>query len=104
MAKQFPPRKTDNRIMFRASANTYAALLKHSELQGISISIAARRILDEAVHIGPLRQTLDLVVDRLLVLDELVRIMLSDIEAERVGEAEFYARLRAISIRKVGEQ
>ena len=58
--------------------------------------MVARRILDEAIHKGSVEETLDLVVDRLLILDELVRMMLSDVEAERIGEAEHFARLRAI--------
>lgn len=91
------PRGNKDRIMFRPSPTTMAALTAYSEKQGISPSVAARRILDEAVHVGPIQRTLDLVVDRLLVLDELVRLMLSDLEAERIGEAEHYARLRAIS-------
>jgi hypothetical protein len=86
-----------NRIMFRASASTYAALALHGRRQGISPSVAARRILDEAVHKGTVEQTLDLLIDRILILDELVRLMLSDVEAERIGEAEHQARLRALS-------
>lgn len=104
MDKAFASRTVDNRISFRASANTHAALAKLAQLQGVSLSVVAKRIVDDAVYKGPLQQTLDLVVDRLLVLDELVRIMLSDVEAERVGEAEFFARLRAISIRDGGSQ
>jgi len=100
MDMEFPPRKIDNRIMFRASAGTFEALTKIARLQGVSRSVAARRLLDEAIHHGPLEQTLNLVVDRLLVLDELVRIMLSDVEQERVGEAEYFARLRAINFRE----
>jgi len=104
MDKAFEARKVDNRISFRASANTQVALAKLARLQGVSPSVVAKRMVDDAVYQGPLQQTLDLVVDRLLVLDELVRIMLSDAEAERVGEAEFFARLRAISIRDGGTQ
>lgn len=104
MSKTVIPAKNENRIMFRPNPHTFAALVALGERQGISPSVAARRILEETVDAGPLRQTLDLVVDRLLVLDELVRIMLSDVEAERVGEAEFFARLRAISIRDGGSQ
>ena len=102
MDKSFPNRNVDNRISFRASANTHAALSKLAKLQGVSLSVVAKRMVDDAVIKSPLQQTLDLVVDRLLVLDELVRIMLSDVEAERLGEAEFFARLRAISIRDGG--
>lgn len=102
MEKAFPLRKIDNRIMFRASVSTYTALSAIAARQGISPSVAAKRILDEAVHEGPTRQTLDLVVDRLLILDELVRIMLSDIEVERVGLAEHYARLRSIDFKDNG--
>ena len=99
MDKAFAARTIDNRISFRASANTHAALAKLAQLQGGALSVVAKRIVDDAVFNGLLQLSLDLVVDRLLVLDELVRIMLSDVEAERVGEAEFFARLRAISIR-----
>ena len=100
MEKAYPPRKFDKRIMFRPSPHTFAALSALGERQGISASVAARRILEETVDAGPVRQSLDLLVDRVLVLDELVRIMLSAVEAERVGEAEYFARLRAIAMRE----
>jgi hypothetical protein len=100
MSKASIPARNDQRIMFRPSPHTFAALSDLGERQGISPSIVARRILEEMVHAGPVRQTLDLMVDRILVLDELIRIMLSDVEAERVGEAEYVARLRAISLRE----
>lgn len=100
MKKPYPPRKIDKRIMFRPSPHTFAVLSALGERQGISASVAARRILEESVDAGPIRQSLDLLVDRILILDELVRIMLSDVEAERLGEAEYVARLRAISLRE----
>ncbi|MEL7096470.1 MAG: hypothetical protein AAFR92_04280 [Pseudomonadota bacterium] len=104
MDKRFTPRDADNRISFRASPQTLEVLAALGDRHKISPSVAARRILEDTVHAGPIRQTLDLVVDRLLVLDELVRIMLSDVEAERLGEAEYLARLRAISLRDGGGQ
>ena len=101
MDKAFPVRDVDNRISFRASPRTLKVLSDYGRKLGVSPSVAARRILDDTADIGPIQETLDLVVDRLLILDELVRLMLSDVEAERIGEAEHYARLRAISqIRK----
>ena len=99
MGKSYPTRKFDNRIMFRPSPHTFAALAVLGERQGISPSVVARRILEETIDAGPIRQALDLLVDRIFVLDELVRIMLSDVEAERLGEAEYVARLRAIALR-----
>ena len=99
MGKSYPTRKFDNRIMFRPSPQTFEALSALGERQGISASSVARRILEESLDAGPFRQSLDLLVDRILILDELVRIMLSDVEAERLGEAEYFARLRAISFR-----
>ena len=91
MGKSYPPRKFDNRIMFRPSPQTFEALSALGERQGISASTVARRILEESM---------DLLGDRILVRDELVRIMLSDVEAERLGVAEYFARLRAISLRE----
>ena len=96
MAVQEIPAGNANRIMFRASAKTYSVLARYAAQQGLSPSVVARRILDEAIHKGSVEETLDLVVDRLLILDELVRMMLSDVEAERIGEAAHFARLRAI--------
>ena len=96
------PNGNGNRIMFRPSPHTFAALTTLSRRQGVSPSVAARRILEESVHAGPLRQTLDLMVERILVLDELVRILLSDVEVERLSEAEHFARLRAIAVRDGG--
>ena len=100
MSKANIPARNDNRIMFRPSPHTLATLTALGERQGISPSVVARRILEETVDAGPVRQALDLLVDRVLVLDELVRIMLSDVEAERVSEAEYIARLRAIAMRE----
>ncbi|MEO1188574.1 MAG: hypothetical protein AAFW60_05830 [Pseudomonadota bacterium] len=97
MEKHFARRDVDNRISFRASPRTLNVLTAYGDKFGISPSVAARRILDETAAIGPFQETLDLMVDRILVLDELVRLMLSDVESERIGEAEHYARLRAIA-------
>ena len=104
MSKTSIPVGNDKRIMFRPTPHTFDTLRALGERQGISPSIVARRILEETVHAGPVRQALDLLVDRVLVLDELIRIMLSDVEAERVSEAEYVARLRAISMRDGGDQ
>ena len=104
MDKKFASRKVDNRISFRASPRILEVLCALGERQGNSPSVVARRILEEKIDSGPVRQALDLLVDRILVLDELIRIMLSDVEAERVSEAEYVARLRAIRMRDGGGQ
>lgn len=104
MDKKFSPRKVDNRISFRASVHTLEALSALGEQHSLSPSVVARRIIEDTVQAGPFRQTLDLVVDRLLVIDEMLRIMLSDIEIERLGEAEHVARWRAIALRDGASQ